>query len=430
MFMYYVSMTILLLLALSSLAPLGLVTTAQTGISFPVGISFFSLFSTYYTPYVMGVMNLSSLQIGRSYISGQPFEYGNASLQLNAMLNGTYWAQDVMLFHEINNRTFQVYMVINFWNLTGPFVSLVQNTTTFDGLGVYCYQGPTFNVTLPVSLSLFMNSSQHLQFGYSIDGVKRVYLTLPFHGLFKLGGLSVNGLPNDLEMVWGGPGGGSVVDMTAQGSEELYFLQGNNLTIVPSALSVGLDTAESAYGVASFTNLENIQKPFADINRGVNTPSVLWPVPPKINVTQVNNTVHVKLYYGNYTFSGQEVEIKVLKGLNLVTLSQGITNTSGEVTFTNVTQSFYEVYFPGNYSLSQSYALSSPQLNHLIGVTTSTFDSLVHFLETYNFKKALSSDFNHVKYHGETSVNYLLLEVIGGLTAGILISAFLVRKYT
>lgn len=144
----------------------------------------------------------------------------------------------------------------------------------------------------------------------------------------------------------------------------------------------------------------------------------------------MNYTVIVKLSYDNYTFPGQEVEIRELKGLSLVPVYQGLTNGSGEVVFTNVTQSFYEVYFPGNYSLSSSYALSSPQLNHLISATTSTFNSLVKFLESYNFKKALSSDFNHVKYKGQTSVNYLLLEIIGGLSAGILVSAFAVRKWT
>ncbi|MEM3213801.1 MAG: peptidase A5, partial [Metallosphaera sp.] len=109
-------------------------------------------------------------------------------------------------------------------------------------------------------------------------------------------------------------------------------------------------------------------------------------------------------------------------------LYQGVTNASGEVVFKNVTEPFYQVYFPGNYSLSQSYALSSPQLNRLIGSTTTAFDNLINFLKTYNFKKALSSDFNHVKYQSKTSVDYLTLEVILGLVAGILISALTLRK--
>ncbi|MEM0175138.1 MAG: peptidase A5, partial [Metallosphaera sp.] len=118
----------------------------------------------------------------------------------------------------------------------------------------------------------------------------------------------------------------------------------------------------------------------------------------------------------------------VIKGLSLTPLYQGVTNASGEVVFKNVTEPFYQVYFPGNYSLSQSYALSSPQLNRLIGSTTTAFDNLINFLKTYNFKKALSSDFNHVKYQSKTSVDYLTLEVILGLVAGILISALTLRK--
>ncbi|QKR00472.1 peptidase A5 [Metallosphaera tengchongensis] len=427
--MNFLSLFVVSLLLIVAVTPsVGLLAVGQTQISLPVGMSYFSLFSVEYTPYVVGTVNISSLSIGRSYIAGQPFQYGNASLQLNAMLNGSYWAQNVMLFQEVGNNTFRVSLIVNFWNLSGPFLNLVQNTTTFQGLGVYCYYGPSINLTLPASISLFMNSSHSLQFGFMIDGKRTVYLTLPFSGYFKLGGLSANGLPNDLELVWGGPGGGSEVNMVAHATEELQFLSEDKLTIVPSALSVGLDTAESAYGIASSPNLGNIQSPFDVINRGVNSPSVLWPVPPKVDLIQQNQTVTVKLSYGNFTFPNQEVELKVLKGLSLTTLYANFTNSSGEVKFTNVTENFYEVYFPGNYSLSQSSALSSPTLNHVINETSTLFDSLVKFLETYNFKKALSSDFNHVKYQGKTQVNYLLLEVIGGLTAGILISAVLQRK--
>jgi hypothetical protein len=429
MFMRLAGIAFLLLIVLPLTSTAQTLPLSQPALSFPTGVTFFPLTGTISTTFVEGQTNLTYLHIGESYISGQPFTYGNASLQLNAMLNGSFWAQDVMLFHQTSNDTFTVTLVINFWNLTGPFTALHSNTTTFRNLGVYCYQGPTFNVTLPVSLALFMNSSGGLSFGYSLNGDRKVFLTLPFSGQFRLGGLSIAGLPNDLELVWGGPGGGSVVDMSAVGFAELYFLNATKLNIVPSALSVGLDTAESAYGVVVTPDLQDIKLPFALINRGVNSPSVLWPVPPTISTVQRNTTVKVTLQYGNYTFSNQEVEILVPHGLGLKEEYVGLTNSSGEVTFFNVTQPLYVVYFPGNYSLSESYAVSSPQLNKLISSVSSEFRSLVDFLKSYNFSKALSSDFQHVKYkQPKTETNYLLLEVIAGFSIGLIASAVFIRR--
>jgi hypothetical protein len=405
---------------------------SQTGASYPTGMTFFPITSRILTNFVEGEVNVYNLSIGSSYLpNGVYLTSGNASLQLNSILNGDFWAQDVALFHEINSKEFLVTMVVNFWNLSGSFVKL-PNTTTYEGLGVYCYQGPSFILKTPFSLTLFMNSSNALQFGYTVNDTSHIYLRLPFSGEFTLGGITTVGLPEDLELVWGGPGGGSVVYMNEIATEELFYENSGKLSIVPSAISVGLDTAESAYGISVASNLNNIFHPFATISKGYNTPSILWPVPPSLNVTQVNKTVNVRVSINGKPLADQKVEVlyPTLTGFKLG--NEGITNSSGFVTFPNASTTLYIIYYPGNFSLATAYSLSSssaPVLQNIVSKFISVFQSLANFLKTYDFKKALSSDFNHIKYKGYStySINFVLIEYLSAFIIGVLISAILIK---
>ncbi|MDT7901794.1 MAG: thermopsin family protease [Acidianus sp.] len=427
------SLILLLLLPLSSISLIH--SSAVEDPAYPSGMSFFPLTNVIYTTYVIGTVNITSLNIGNSYLSsGMFFTKGNASLQLNAMIDGKYWAQDVALFHEINNKEFEITMIINLWNLSGPFKILKNNVTTYQGLGVYLYQGPTFNVTLPLNFSLFMNAANNLEFGYCINGKKYVYQVLPYFGNFQIGGLSILGLPNDLEFVWGGPGCGSEVCMSGEMSEEIYYLQQGKLVIPSSAFSVGLDTAESAYGIKVFANFENISSPFACITNGVNSPSVLWPVPPSIIVQSNGSIKHVKLCINGFPLSNQEVEVLVPSAnlsspIPFTTVKElGYTNSNGEITFNISSQILYIIYYPGNYTLSSAYDISSPLLSHLVSSIKSAYDSLLNFLKSYNFKHALSSSFSRIKYKSQSvNIDYLLLEYIGAFAVGILVSAILAK---
>ncbi|BDC18372.1 thermopsin [Acidianus sp. HS-5] len=383
----------------------------------------------------MGTVNITALNIGDSYFSsGGFFTRGNASLQLNVMIDGNYWAQDVALFHEINCKKFEITMIINLWNLSGPFKTLKTNVTTYQGIGVYLYQGPTFNITLPSNFSLFMKISNNLEFGYCIDGKKYIYQILPYFGSFQIGSLSILGLPNDLEFVWGGPGCGSEVCIYGEMNEEIYYLQQGKLIIPCSAFSIGLDTAESAYGLKVLGNFENISNPFACVTKGVNSPSVLWPIPPKIVVQSNGSIKHVKLCINGFSLSDQKIEVLV-PSTNLSSpipftsvKDLGYTNDNGEITFNISCKDLYIIYYVGNYSLSSAYYISSPLLAHIVSSIKSAYNSLVSFLKGYNFKHALSSSFSKIKYKSSSvSVNYLLLEYIGAFAVGILVSAILAK---
>ncbi|TRM73507.1 peptidase A5, partial [Sulfolobus sp. B5] len=303
--------------------------------------------------------------IGDSYLQGQLLTNGNASLQLNAMILGKYWAQNVILFHQISSNTFYLTLIVNVWNLSGPFYNTTLNDSeVYQGLGIIYYQGPTFKESLPLHISLFMDIvNSTLQFGYDINNHKGIYFTLPIIGLFQIGGFSILGLPNDLELVWGGPGGGSMVYMNVTATTQLYYFNGKSLTIVPNAYSIGFDTAESAYGTKVNTYLRNIFSPLAFESPGINTPNILWPIPPQIKVNQTENKIYVNISINGEPIPDQEVYLET--GFPPSVAAKSITNSSGIAEFSYENYSFYEVYFPGNYTLSSAYYYSSPILNSL-----------------------------------------------------------------
>ena len=403
-------------------------------VSYPMGISFYSLFSTYVTNMVMGVVNITSMSIGSSYLpNGQYFTSGNASLQLNAMIDGIYWAQDVILFHQIKSDEFEATLVLNLWNFSGPFIAKLNGyVTTYQGFGVVYYEGPTYNITLPSSISLYMfikNST--LYFAYKINNVSGIFYKAPIGGEFLIGGFSLAGVPNDLEFVFGGPGGGSVVSMNIEGTMNLYFMQNGKLSLVPYAYSIGFDTAESVVGVQSLANLTNLWKPNVILSVGSDDAIVLWPIKPNITTYEKNNTIYVNMSVFGKPLPNQSIIIEELSLTGLKPIAQNYTNQLGLAIFPNVSSSFYIVYYPGNFTLSSSYVISSPLLNSVTQHIKSEYDTMINFLKSYNFKKSISSFFNGVRenvaYQSGVSVNYVLLIYILGFSLGLIISALLIR---
>ncbi|BCU69323.1 thermopsin family protease [Stygiolobus caldivivus] len=409
---------------------------AQSSSSYPIGMSFFPLTQIYYTNEVVGAVNISSMYIGSSYFpNGQYFTYGNASLQLNVMVDGLYWAQDVALFHEINSSSFDITFVVNVWDLGGPFTN--SNITsgvvsTYQGLGVICYLGPTYKVSTPLSLVLFMLiNSSYLDFGYQLGNKVDIYYSVPIGGQFQIGGLSVRGVPNDLEFVFGGPGGGSVVEMYVNGSEELYFENNGKLQIVPQAFSVGLDTAESVIGITSSANLSNICMPFTQLSYGRDDVKVLWPVKPQLDVKNNGSSVLVTLTYDGKPLQWQKVELEKFSFPSLLKTEEvGVTGSNGSVMF-KYNSSSYVIYYPGNFSLSSTYYVSLPYLSSVTSFLKSAYDNLTSFISHYNFKKTISSFFGHksssIAYTSQVSINYTILLYILAFSIGVVISAILLK---
>jgi hypothetical protein len=431
MLMKIVVLALLLLL----IAPSGLIVFSQpVTISYPMGVSFFSPFTIYYTNEVVGVVNITNMFIGDSYLpNGQFLTQGNMSLQLNAMVYGKYWAQDVILFHQINNTYFSTTLVLNLWDLEGPFTTTFPkgNVSVYQGLGVLCYIGPTFTVNLPINIELFMViNSTSLSFGYYINGHKGIYYTAPIGGQFQIGGYSIAGVPNDLEFVFGGPGGGSCVKAFVYGSMNLYILQNGNLQIVPYALSVGFDTAESVVGISSNADLSNLWSPYVTLSAGSDDLQVLWPVKPALNVIHKNSSVIVNLSYNGKPIPWQNIELETLSITGLQVSSTGVTNSSG-YTVLNTNSSVFVVYYPGNFTLASAYYISVPYLSNFVSDIESAYNTLVNFITHYNFKHAIVSFFGNVKnnvvYSNKVAVNYVILEYILSFICGVIISAILLK---
>lgn len=434
--MRFISILLLLILILFSLPTLAFsLSSPSFGISYPIGISFYSLFSTYFTDMVMGVANITSMSIGPSYLpNGQYLTTGNASLQLNAVINGNFWAQDVVLFHQIAKNRFEATLVLNLWNFSGPFTSNFNGSSfVYEGFGVIYYKGPTYIITLPSSISLYMYiMNTTLYFAYKINNISGVFYKFPINGEFLIGGFSLAGVPNDLEFVFGGPGGGSFVNISVKGTMNLYFMQNGKLSLVPYAYSVGFDTAESVVGIQSIANLTNLWKPNVIISPGPDDAIVLWPVKPNITTYEKNGTIYVNMSIFGRPLPNEPIIIEELSVTGLKPIARNYTNQMGLAVFPNISSSFYIIYYPGNFTLSSTYVLSSPTLSYIIQNLKSAYDNMISFLKSYNFKKALSSFFtgvrNEITYsQPKESANYIILIYVLGFSIGLVISAVLIR---
>ncbi|BBD72907.1 thermopsin [Sulfodiicoccus acidiphilus] len=405
--------------------------TAQTVQAFPMGISTFSLTSVTSTPYVIGVVKVDSLSIGQDVLpSGSYIGSGNASLQLNAVMEGRFWAQDVALFHEVSPNSFEVTMVVNFWNFSGP-VSFPGNKSTYQGLGVLCYVGPTFTVSTPFNISLFMNSSGGLKFGYIYAGARHVFFELPTIGNFTVGGLSVVGVPNDLEFVWGGPGGGSVAQMSISATETLYYWTGGRLVEPPVAFSTGFDTAEAVEGVYEVANLTELFSPSVSQTAGPDDQEVLWPVPPTMILNYSSNTALVALSLNGRPLPYQEVELETITITGPKVEYEEYTSPQGVAVFNQVNSSLFVTVFPGNYTLAPTFSVSSPGLSSFFHSLTHGYQSLTSFLKSYNYNHALKSFFRGFKY--EQTTNYspteLLALYVGALAVGVVLAVVLKERH-
>jgi len=421
----YIAIVILVILFLPMA---GISSVSQVGRAFPMGISTFSLASATDTPFVEGVINVSYLSLGDDLLSGGTYlGSGNASLQLNAIIDGKFWAQDVALFHQLSANTFQVTMVINFWNFSGP-VTFKGNTSTYQGLGVLCYVGPTFTLQTPFSLALYMNSTGRLSFGYELHGVKTVFYSLPSVGQFLIGGISLVGVPNDLEFVWGGPGGGSIVQMSVTAQSNLYYLNGGQMVKPPIAFSTGFDTAEAAEGVYVSANLSQPFNPVTLQSPGPDDQAILWPVPPTMNLNYSSHSAIVSLSLNGRPLPYQEVELETITITGPKVVSTAYTSNQGVVLFNGVNNSLFVTVFPGNFTLAPTFAVSSPGLSSFFQSLTNAYHDLSSFLSSYNYKHALSSFFKGARYRQPSySPLELITLYVGALAVGVVL-AVVVRE--
>lgn len=307
----------------------------------PVGIaSYGSSSNPVKTNAVKGETSISGIGIG--FFSGEEINYstatpytgiGNATLQENAVLwmgnLGTYWTQNVIFITQNSQSSYTLQLVNNVWNFTSITANMNQLATNGTGQvqcmdisGVtscfyYSVDQHTFIVTSPFEISLSMlaisgsSAAVSVQFQYQIsdssgqnlsgqyDDVQLYPLHSPVTSYFQIGGstpLSANlgggttlTLPSDLELVLGGPGGGSQVFVNSiDGSQKLLYMNGTSYVPVRDAYSIGSDTAEEASGVTVSPKIVDPSSPQAVLTSGPVSAQKLWPLPISIFLTGTN----------------------------------------------------------------------------------------------------------------------------------------------
>jgi len=221
-----------------------------------------------------------------------PDEYG---VQLNAVLNDVsllgnpnyeIWTQNVFAFSpSLKNLTF----ISNLWNFSNPnFVFDCNSIYAVGGPyaesgcvpGVYAYaESSPVEAEYPFEVQVYLNSTllsgrDAVYFNYTVSSGLGTYAGNYFYAIFNSlapGELASStpkpmyvaegstydpaGLPNDFEVMIGGPGGGSNFDLV-EASSTYMTLQYWNTTrgaylTVPSAYNVAGETGETSDGVIS-----------------------------------------------------------------------------------------------------------------------------------------------------------------------------------
>ncbi len=249
-------------------------------------------------------------------------------VQLNAVTNGTtigttstysFWTQNVLYFNYPYPGT--ITFLDNVWNFSSPAINLAPGTLyAYNGTPVYpAYYydfGPTFAITYPVTVQLYLNSSvtnipstgygySTVRFGYNVidastgmSEASGVYDTVLFSSTTPIGSVPaapylVDGsqitptgfIPYDAEIMIGGPGGGTTTSVYGiAGSESLSYWDATSASYVSpaSAWNVGSETGETSEGIAeTYTSPGTVQ-----LGVGPSIPAPLWGATPGGNIGQ------------------------------------------------------------------------------------------------------------------------------------------------
>ena len=225
--------------------------------------------------------------------------------------NYSFWTQNVLYFNF--PQPGYITFLDNIWNFSSPAVSLTSGTLySYNGTPVYpefYYDfGPSFPMTFPLSVQLYLNLSKTyihgigfstVRFGYNVvnptTGMSEengVYDTVLFNSSlpgpkvprssYLIDGSQVTPtgfIPYDAEIMIGGPGGGTTTSVYGiQGSESLQYWShhmGRYLNS-PSAWNIGSETGETSEGIAeTWTAPGTVQ-----LSTGPSIPMPFWNATP------------------------------------------------------------------------------------------------------------------------------------------------------
>ncbi|MCC5447180.1 thermopsin family protease [Candidatus Nanobsidianus stetteri] len=353
-------------------------------IYFPIGISDYGIYINNGNIYgynittneVIGDIYLNSFS---SYVdpscSNNFIGEDSGSIQLNAVLelsNGQYyWLQNVLL---INNTGGYYEFVDNIWNSTSLNSYLSNNSiegngivSNYDNKYFYVYETNYSNLQYPLNVFLIINVTQNnsypeIQFGYSFDGQNiywydNVTLLIPSSGNIVISP-SITGSNNveDLELVIGGPGYGTCIDINnISGYLGLYYLYNNQyITPDPSIFNFGYNTAEYSSNI----NENIISQGFVNLSEGPFYPEYFGSITPlnyNISVYYSYNNSYINYQYPFGTVFNINIPIYIYQNNTLYLLNNLTIN--GENYNINYSQQYVNISLlvNNNYNISANY---------------------------------------------------------------------------
>jgi len=297
------------------------------------------------------------------------------SIQLNAILelsNGQYyWLQNVLL---INNTGGYYEFADNIWNFTSLNSYLSNNLIEGNGIVsnynnkyFYVYETNYSNLQYPLNVYLIINVTQNnsypeIQFGYSLDGQNiywydNVTLLIPSNGNIVISPfLTGSNNVEDLELVIGGPGYGTCIDINnISGYLGLYYLYNNQyLTPDPSIFNYGFNTAEYSSNI----NENIISQGFVNLSEGPFYPEYLGSTNTlnyNISVYYSYNNSYINYQYPFGTVFNISIPIYIYQNNTLYLLNNLTIN--GENYNINYSQQYVNIglLVNNNYNISTNY---------------------------------------------------------------------------
>ncbi len=229
---------------------------------------------------MLNVSNISAYSPGYTDLVEEP---DWLSIQFNTVMtdvdvhgkNDTFWTQNVAY---TNGKT--LIFIDNIWNFTASNLYM-PNSTIYSGNGIvssneYYYSiGPEINITEPFTLKLYNNATlidnkSAVFFNYSITENSKTVSGSYDKVIFNSSKVkynpefTVNGykkLPNkllyDVELIFGGPGGGTnAVISNLNATTKIEYLDNGSYVNIKSAYDYGSDSGETSSGISAYYSNE------------------------------------------------------------------------------------------------------------------------------------------------------------------------------
>jgi len=350
------------------------------------------------TPSFEGILNMSSLQ------DLYPLDDGPTSVtvQLNAVLDNvalfgnssySFWTQNVLFYSA---RTHSLTFIDNIWNFSSPAFNMTANSMySHDGTivsPVYYYTiGPTFTVSYPFEVRLFLNTTvisgrSTVFFNYSLTSSGQTtsgsYDEVQFNSTpasnpsyqapqptYLVSGtqLTPTGfIPYDAEIMLGGPGGGSTANVyQINATMQLQYMNGSMYQNVPSAFDVGSETGETSQGVAVSWTSNDV----AHLQAGPSFVYPMWGASPSDQMTT---------YSGQVSPSNAFLFVSPGDTFNNTTATWSPLSLTGSYSFTLPSYDYYAVlgYTPNsNFTATAMLSEYDPSMFSLSSMTTTNLQS-------------------------------------------------------